>query len=229
MPGKKRGKKGGASSSSSSSSSHCSGPPAAAVTAPTTRVVLHSLKAAAHHNGKLGTVVSYDPDAGRVVVRLDEGGDVMVKPQNLDKQKAEDGEVALIQMSYWHHRNFYCNAGYCEAIANAEYNTLEPVMHAIHQGIRRVGTWNTQSPDKHTMQRTITEDNMSGRIGVTFAELLGSLESFDEATVRRWVDAGLEHSKLMVIGSSICSYEVPTHQEVTSRKLHHILTPDRPK
>lgn len=201
MPGKKRGKKGASSSSSS--------PAAAAVVAPLTRVVLHSLKAAAHHNGKLGTVVNYDPDAGRVVVRLDEGGDVMVKPQNLDEQKAEDGEVTFIQMSYWHHRNFYCNAGYCEAIANAEYNTLEPVMHAIHQGIRRIGTWNTQSPDKHAMQRTITEDNRSGRIGITFAELL---ENFDEATVVRWIDAGLEHSELMLMGSSTCSREV--HQEV---------------
>ena len=171
-----------------------------AVTTPQTRVVLHSLKSAAHNNGLVGTVLSYDEDAGRVTVRLDdERGDVRVKPSNVDVcDEGKDPLIAYLQARYHNHRNYWCERHYCDAVASAAYNTLEPMMSAMQQGVQRIGTWNTMGPEgPQAVQRILEEDHRSGRIGFDFEDMVNG---FDPSVIEPWMEEGMEHCHLMLQG-----------------------------
>ena len=48
-----------------------------------TSVTVHGLKGAAHHNGKVSQIESYDKESGRYAVRLPSGEGVMIKFANL--------------------------------------------------------------------------------------------------------------------------------------------------
>ena len=54
------------------------------------RVRIFGLQKAPALNGRVGTAVSYDPDAGRYVVAVDGAGEtVRVKPANLEPEPVE--------------------------------------------------------------------------------------------------------------------------------------------
>ena len=53
------------------------------------RVRIFGLQKAPALNGRVGTAVSYDPDAGRYAVAVDGGETVRVKPANLEPEPVE--------------------------------------------------------------------------------------------------------------------------------------------